>query len=202
MSDIFQQNTKHFSIPTCIFFFRTLFCQLWIWITDCIPLSQDEWRNIAADHIKYKFILHVDGATAYQAWRRWNTQRQSWPWMSQWWAVLCQKSSSQASPWSAPWEKQESYCCRDAVTGWMVETTKEKPSWHSGKERGKCQWSPPPKPMGTLGRTWKGSLGWSRKCASIRSATAAHVTRKTMLQHALVSPLDLWQYWNDHTWCM
>ena len=29
------------------------------------PLTQDEWRNIAAEHIKDKFILHVDGATAY-----------------------------------------------------------------------------------------------------------------------------------------
>ena len=29
------------------------------------PLTQDEWPNIAADHIKDKFILHVDGTAAY-----------------------------------------------------------------------------------------------------------------------------------------
>lgn len=29
------------------------------------PPTHDEWRNIAAEHIKDKFILHVDGATAY-----------------------------------------------------------------------------------------------------------------------------------------
>ena len=46
------------------------------------------------------------------------------------------------------------------------------------------------------------TLGWKCASASICSATAAHVSRKAMLQHARAFPFDIPKYWNDHTWCM